>query len=69
MKPVWVVGSTIGSPWLGAGAVKAMMFVGRKTTVQQAAQALHLPMTLACFAVNGLTAESSWDEGACAARS
>ena len=66
-KPIGVASSTTGSIRLGADAVKAMTFVGRKATVQQAAQALHLPVTLACFAVNGLKAESSWDGGASAA--
>ena len=47
--------------------MKAMTVVGRKATVQQAAHALHLPVTLAGFAVNGLNAESSWDGGASAA--
>ena len=49
-KPTTVVSSTTGGARLGAGAVNAMTFVGKKATVQQAAQALHLPTTLACFA-------------------
>ena len=66
-KPTWVVSSTTGSARLGAGAVKAMTVVGRKATVQQSAHALHLPMTLAGFAVNGLNAECSPDGAASAA--